>query len=107
ELARADGATAGAAPAQAPSRVAPLSAEAYAVQFTRSHDEDEEFRYLQDLLGHRVARGDIASVYAQAVKELIKKVEKVRFGACTKPPPRHAGRGGRAAASPRGGGDPL
>src|SRR4029077_7502121 len=97
ELAKADGATAGAAPAQAPSRVAPLSAEAYAVQFTRSHEEDEEFRYLEDLLGHRVARGDIASVYAQAVKELIKKGERVRFGACIKT---HAGRR-RGSANPR------
>jgi hypothetical protein len=66
-------------------RVAPLSAEAFAVQFTRSRDADERFRYLQDLLGHQVGRADIAEVYDRAVKELIKKMERVRFGACDKP----------------------
>jgi len=40
ELARADGAVAAAVPAQAPARVAPLSSEAFAVQFTRSHEDD-------------------------------------------------------------------
>src|SRR5262249_46175953 len=56
-------------------RVSPLSTEAYAVQFTRSREQDERFRYLQDLLGHRVGRGDIAEVYARAVEELIAKME--------------------------------
>jgi 5-methylcytosine-specific restriction endonuclease McrA len=66
-------------------RVAPLSAEAFAVQFTRSREADERFRYLQDLLGHQVSRADIAEVYDRAVKELVKKMERVRFGACDKP----------------------
>src|SRR5436190_2161641 len=66
-------------------RVTPLSAEAYAVQFTRSQEQDERFRYLQDLLGHQVSRGDIAEVYDRAVKELIARMERVRFGACSKP----------------------
>jgi 5-methylcytosine-specific restriction endonuclease McrA len=66
-------------------RVTPLSAEAYAVQFTRGREDDELFRYLQSLLGHQVRRGDIAAVYARAVKELITRMERVRFGACAKP----------------------
>src|SRR5689334_16435816 len=66
-------------------RVAPLSAEAFAVQFTRHREADERFRYLQDLLGHQVSRADIAEVYDRAVKELIKKMERVRFGACERP----------------------
>jgi 5-methylcytosine-specific restriction endonuclease McrA len=66
-------------------RVTPLSAEAYAVQFTRSREQDERFSYLQDLLGHQVARGDLAGVYDRAVRELISKMERVRFGACAKP----------------------
>jgi hypothetical protein len=66
-------------------RVAPLSAEAYAVQFTRSREAHERFRYLQDLLGHQVARGDIAEVYDRAVKALIAKMEHVRFAACERP----------------------
>ena len=66
-------------------RVAPLSAEAFAVQFTRGREADERFRYLQDLLGHQVSRGDIAEAYDRAVKELIKKMEHVRFRACDRP----------------------
>jgi hypothetical protein len=38
-------------------RVTPLSAEAFAVQFTRSGEAHERFRYLQDLLGHKARRG--------------------------------------------------
>ena len=66
-------------------RVAPLSAEAFAVQFTRSREADQRFRYLQDLLGHQVSRADIAEVYDRAVKALIAKMEHVRFGACKRP----------------------
>jgi 5-methylcytosine-specific restriction endonuclease McrA len=66
-------------------KVAPLSAEAFAVQFTRSREADERFRYAQDLLGHQVRSGDIAEVYDRAVRELIKRLEKARFGACEKP----------------------
>jgi hypothetical protein len=65
--------------------VHPLSRESYAVQFTRSREDDERFRYLQDLLGHQVARGNLAKVYDRAVRELIAKMERVRFGACAKP----------------------
>src|SRR5262249_13905507 len=66
-------------------RVSALSAESYAVQFTRSRRADERFRYLQSLLGHQVSRGDIAEVYARAVEALVAKMERVRFGACDKP----------------------
>ena len=84
------------APGHARARVAPLSAEAFAVQFTRSREADKRFRYLQDLLGHQVARGDLAEVYDRAVKALIAKMEHVRFGVCKRP------RAGSAAPS----GDP-
>jgi hypothetical protein len=66
-------------------RVAPFSAEAFAVQFTRSREADERFRHLQDLLGHQVSRADIAEVYDRAVRALIAKMERVRFGACERP----------------------
>jgi 5-methylcytosine-specific restriction endonuclease McrA len=78
-------------------RVAPLSAEAFAVQFTRNREADERFRYLQDLLCHQVSRADIAEVYDRAVKELIKKMQHVRFAACERP--RSAGH--RASDDPR------
>src|SRR5262249_14473704 len=67
------------------SRVTPLSAESFAVQFTRSGKADARFRYLHSLLGHQVSHGDIAEVYARAVEALVAKMERVRFGACDKP----------------------
>jgi hypothetical protein len=82
------------APGNPRARVAPLSAEAFAVQFTRNREADERFRYLQDLLGHQVSRADIAEVYDRAVKELIKKMEHVRFGACGRPRAASAGASG-------------
>jgi 5-methylcytosine-specific restriction endonuclease McrA len=76
---------AGAPPSRSSDRVTPLSAESYAVQFTRSREADERFRYAQDLLGHQVKGSDIAEVYDRAVKALIEKLERVRFGACSRP----------------------
>jgi 5-methylcytosine-specific restriction endonuclease McrA len=66
-------------------QVSPLTPEAYAVRFTRSREADERFRYAQDLMGHGAKSGDIAEMYDQAMKELIKKLERVRFGACERP----------------------
>jgi len=66
-------------------RVEALSAEAYAVQFTRSREADERFRYAQDLLGHQVAPNDIAEVYDLAMKELVKKLERTRCAATSRP----------------------
>jgi len=66
-------------------RVTPLSAESYAVQFTRSREADERFRYAQTLLGHQVKPGDIAEVYDRAMKALVEKLERSRFGSCAKP----------------------
>src|SRR6185369_16648823 len=66
-------------------KVAPLSPETFAVQFTRSREADERFRYAQDLLGHRVAAGDIAEVYDLAMKALVAKLERTRFAATSKP----------------------
>ena len=42
---------AGEPPSRSSDRVTPLSAESYAVQFTRSREADERFRYAQELLG--------------------------------------------------------
>ena len=72
-------------PADVQARVAPLSAEAFAVQFTRSREADERFRYAQDLLGHAVAPNDIAKVYDLAMQELVKRLERTRFAASSRP----------------------
>ena len=83
--------------ARAPNRVSQLSPEAYSVQFTRRREADERFRYAQDLLGSRVKPGDIAEVYDRAIKVLVEKLERARFGACARPrkngqPPRTGSR---------------
>ena len=72
-------------PAWSSDRVTPLSAESFAVQFTRSREADERFRYAQTLLGSRVKANDLAEVYDRAIEALIKKLEKVRFGARDNP----------------------
>ena len=72
-------------PAWSSDRVTPLSAESFAVQFTRSREADERFRYAQTLLGSRVRANDLAEVYDRAIEALIKKLEKVRFGASDNP----------------------
>jgi hypothetical protein len=90
----------GAGSPEARARVTPLSAESFAVQFTRSREADERFRYAQDLLGHQVKSSDLAEVYDRAIKLLIEKLERVRFGACSRP--RKRGRGpSRARATSR------
>ena len=66
-------------------RVTPLSAASYSVQFTRSREADERFRYAQTLLGSRVKSGDLAEVYDRAIEALVEKLEKTRFGACASP----------------------
>jgi len=73
------------APTRSSDRITPLSAESFAVQFTRSREADERFRYAQPLLGSRVKSGDLAEVYARAIEALIGKLEKIRFGACANP----------------------
>jgi hypothetical protein len=65
-------------------RSPPLSAEAFAVQFTRSREADERFRYAQDLLGYQVTPSDIAEVYDLAMKALIAKLERTRFAATSR-----------------------
>jgi hypothetical protein len=77
-------------------RIAPLSSQAFAVQFTRGREADERFRYAQDLLGHHVASKDIAEVYDLAMKALIEKLERTRFAATSRP-----GRKRRIAAGSR------
>src|SRR5689334_2175805 len=88
------GVTGSPAPVQPRARISPLSAESFAVQFTRSREADERFRYAQDLLGHRVPRNDLAEVYSRAVNALVEKLEREHFGSGAK-----SRKGGRGANS--------
>lgn len=77
-------------------RVAPLSAEAYRVQFTASRALRDKIREVQDLLRHQFPSGDLAQILDRALTLLIAQVKKERFGVGSKP--RRSGpRGGPAS----------
>ena len=76
--------------------VTPLSTESYAVQFTMSQSAHEKLRYVQALLGHRAAPGDIAQVFEQALDALIPAIEKQKFAATDRPRRSH-----RQSSDPR------
>jgi 5-methylcytosine-specific restriction endonuclease McrA len=67
------------------SKVAPLSARSYELRVTIGADTHEMLRHAQDLLGHRVRSDDIDEVLRRALKELVGKLEKQKFGATTRP----------------------
>jgi hypothetical protein len=74
-------------PAPERSRVQPLAPGRYGVQFTMGQSVHDKLRYAQDLLGHRVAPDDLATVFEQALDALIPELEQRRFAATTKPRP--------------------
>jgi hypothetical protein len=73
-----------AAPAARP-RVAPLSAERFALQVTISQETRDKLRYAQALLGHAVPSGDLAEVLDRALDALVERLEKRKFGAGSRP----------------------
>ena len=79
------------------SRVKPLSAESFDVQFPMCRRAHEKLRYVQELLSHQIPSGDIAEIFERGLDALIPQLEKVRFAASDKPR-RH---GPRVSADPR------
>ena len=65
--------------------VAPLSAEAYRVQFTASPELRDKIRQAQELLRHQLPAGDLAPILDRALTLLIAQVKKERFGVGRKP----------------------
>jgi len=63
-----------------PSKVSPLSEDAFKFQFTASRACHEKLRQAQDLLRHRVPNGDVATIFEKALDVLIDQVKKERFG---------------------------
>jgi hypothetical protein len=62
-----------------PSKVSPLSEDAFKFQFTASRACHEKLRQAQDLLRHRVPNGDVATIFEKALDVLIDQVKKERF----------------------------
>ena len=58
------------------SKVAPLSAERFALQVTIDQGTHDKLRYAQALLGHAVPAGDVAAVLDRALDRLIEALER-------------------------------
>jgi 5-methylcytosine-specific restriction endonuclease McrA len=76
-------------------RVAPLSAERYALQVTIGRGTHDKLRYVQALLGHAVPSADLAEVLDRTLDAAIVQLEKRKFAATSRPRPQ------RCSSSPR------
>jgi hypothetical protein len=88
--------------------VAPISGEAYLVRFTADSALKAKLEQAEELMRHRVGKGNLAAVLEHALDLLIDEVKKERFGAERKPRSTVAEaeleaqeRGGGAERSPR------
>jgi hypothetical protein len=65
--------------------VAPLTPQRYAVQFTGDRATRDDLPYAQALLGHAVPNGDVAEVFARALKTLVARLEQQKFAKTDRP----------------------
>ena len=72
-------------PAPSLSSVVPRSPGRFALQATVTETTHDKLRYAQDLLGHQVPDGDIATVLDRALDALIERLERTRFGITERP----------------------
>jgi len=77
----------------APAKVAPLSPERFALQFTMGQSLHDKLRYAQALLSHQLPSGDVAQVLERALDAHISRLEQRKFAATARPR-----KGGRARA---------
>jgi hypothetical protein len=84
-----------------PVRVEPLSAERFAIRLTVSRSVRDAFGLARDLLRHRNPGGDLEVVFELAVRGLVERLERERFGRTTRPAKRHAGKRARVANETR------
>jgi hypothetical protein len=69
--------------------VQPIAEERYRVQFTASRALRDKLNEAQDLLGSRVARGDLAAIVEVALDGLIRELRSKKFAETDRPrPPR-------------------
>ncbi|NOT34289.1 MAG: hypothetical protein HOP12_08990 [Candidatus Eisenbacteria bacterium] len=81
-------------------RVAPLSADRYALQVTLAKETYDQLRYAQALLNHAVPSGDLAQVLDRALKALVRQLEQRKFAAATRSRPRRGRPQGRYVPAP-------
>jgi len=73
-----------AAPTPRP-KVTPVAQERYAAQFMMDKEMHDDLRSVQALLGHQIPSGDLATVFARALKTLRRDLERRKFAATTRP----------------------
>jgi hypothetical protein len=74
-------------PATVMHKVAPLAPQRFAVQFTMDQEAHDDLLYAQALLGHALPNGDVAQVFARALKALIARLEQQKFARTERPRP--------------------
>jgi hypothetical protein len=67
--------------------VSPRAPERYEIRFTASREMRDELREAQDLLGHAIPSGDIAAVFARALRLLVNDLKKKKCAATDQPRP--------------------
>jgi hypothetical protein len=76
----------GVAPSR-PAVVRPLAPERYEVRFTADAETRGLLKEAQDLLGHAVPTGDLATVFHRALTVLVADLKRRKFGATARPRP--------------------
>jgi hypothetical protein len=82
-------------------RVEPLSAERFAIRLTVSRSVRDAFELARDLLRHRNPTGDFEIVFELAVRGLVERLERERFGRTTRPSKTRTGKRTRVANETR------
>jgi hypothetical protein len=68
-----------------PALVRPLAPERYEVRFTATGETRALLKEAQDLLGHAVPTGDLATVFHRALTVLVADLKRRKFGATPRP----------------------
>jgi len=72
-----------------PALVRPLAAERYEIRFTAGAETRDLLREAQDLLGHAVPTGDVATIVHRALTVLVADLKRRKFAATSRPRPSH------------------
>jgi 5-methylcytosine-specific restriction endonuclease McrA len=82
-------------PLPARATLEPVAADRYTLQCTLDKETRELLRYAQSLLGHAVPKGAVGEVLKRSLRELVEKLERQKFGKCSRPGKR------RGSSNPR------
>jgi hypothetical protein len=77
-----------------PGLVRPLAPERYEIRFTAGAETRGLLREAQDLLGHAVPTGDLATIFHRSLSVLVADLKRRKFGATSRPRPSHESNAG-------------